>query len=157
MNIYCDIFEPTSDANASLEQLAEKFSGLYGEAWDKDKRAYYSRPFEPNIPAFARMWLDKTLKLFMAYDRDTGKSVGYLVGMVFRPLPYQASVFQIEDWYHGGNLIVGSALFDYMKQALRFLGCDEIWITDLPGRLPDLVDATWKQHNTFTMHRYVKE
>ena len=60
MNIYCDIFEPSTDANESLERLAKEFSNLYGKAWDKDKRSHYEgRAFDPNIPAIARMWLDK--------------------------------------------------------------------------------------------------
>lgn len=157
MNIYCDIFEPSNDANESLERLAKEFSGLYGKAWDKDKRGHYEgRKFDPNIPAIARMWLDKSLKIFMAYDRDTNTPVGYLMGIVFRPLPYQANVFQIDDWFHDGNIAVGAALFDYAKQAMRFIGCDEIWITDFASRIPDLTDGSWGLGNEFVMMRYIK-
>lgn len=150
MSIRVELFEPSGDVDKSLQDLAQTFAPLYGKAWVKDKQEHYEgKAFDPNIAALARMWLDKVYKIFIAYDGQ--EAVGYLTGTVFRPLPYQASVFQIDDWF-GPE----SDLIDYMKTAIRFIGCDEIWVTDLPDRVPNLGDSRWKTGGTFTMKRWVK-
>ena len=82
-------------------------------------------------------------------------TASFLIGMVFRPLPYEASVFQIEDWYTRGDEALKKQLFDFVVNAIRFIGCDEIWVADHEGKAPDL-GMRWKEKNTFHLRRYVK-
>ena len=158
MAMYCDIFEPSGDVNESLERLSKVFAPLYGRAWEEDKKATYEgKPFDPSIPTIARMWLDKALKIFIVYDGPMGKPIGFLMGAVFRPMPYQANVFQIDDWYTGGDPVMQDILFGHVKQAIRYIGCDEIWMTDNIGRVPDMSDTTWKLSNEFSMKRFTRK
>ncbi len=154
MAIYCDIVEPGNDLNVALQKLSSEFAAMYGECWEKEKKAHYKKAYSPNIGAIARMWFEKTMKLFFAYDSQTNKPVGYMIGLVFRPLPYESTVFRIEDCY--GSPEAKQALYAYMKQAVRFLGVDEMWVTDAPNLIPDLSDTSWRRDGEFIMHRYIK-
>lgn len=128
MSYSYDMLEPNDDLNVALEELTKVFAPLYTKNWvDNKAKEYGNPPFDMNVNTFAQMWFGKALRIFMAYDDEDGKPVGYLIGIVFRPLQYRASVFQIEDWYGGSNVIMG--LFDYAKQATRFMGIDELWVS----------------------------
>lgn len=148
-----DILMPDKDYNVALDALNEALGTIYAESWAKDKQDTYGKPFNMNLATFAQLWFDSALKIFVA--REDGKVVGFMVGMVFRPLPYDASVFQIEDWYSTrGDVVRG--LFDYAVQAIRFIGCDEIWIADRADREPVIDSPVWKEHNRFLFRRYTR-
>lgn len=149
-----DILEPSSDYNASLDGLSKYIGKIYAESWAHDKQDTYKKPFDLNIAAFARMWFNHSLKIFIAMDG--GEVQGFLVGMVFRPLPYEATVFQVEDWYSESESVV-RGLFDYAQNAIRFIGCDELWVADRADREPPLNGKTWNLSNTFRFYRYVRE
>ena len=83
--------------------------------------------------------------------------MGYLIGFQFRPMQYQANVFQVEDWYTGGNSEVEEGLFEYMYEGLRFLGVDEVLMTvGFSGTPPDLGPA-WQVANIFKQIRYTRK
>ena len=150
-----DILEPTSNLDESLDKLGRIVGPLYQESWDKTKSTTYGgAPFNLNINAFANMWFAKALKIFVAYDADRNP-VGFLLGMTFRPLPYESSVFRVEDWYTKGDADIEKQLFEYVSQAVRFIGCDEFWVADGVDRVPAM-PAAWKHQNTFPLRRYVK-
>lgn len=150
-----DILEPDSDVNVAVEKLGSVIGRLYQESWHTDKEPLYQKPFSLNAEVFARMWFSKALKIFIAYD-EKHEAVGYLLGLVFRPLPYEASVFQVEDWFTRGNIELERQLFDHATQAIRYIGCDEIWVSDHADRVPH-VSSVWKQRGSFTFRRYLKE
>lgn len=157
MDVYCDILEPEGEPTQALEKLTGVLPDMHARAWAKDKQQYYpNRAYSPNIQALSQMWLDRVMKVFVAYDRTTNQPVGFLMGIVFRPIPYQASVFQIEDWFSDGDKEVENTLFKYMKDALRFLGCNEIWLSGVQGDTPDIMDSKWKKSNIFIVERYEK-
>ena len=151
----CDLLEPVSDVNESLKELTEELGSLYAESWRVDKQDDYGKPFSLNAAVFAQLWLSKGLKIFVARDSDDNM-VGLLLGMVFRPLPYEASVFQFEDWYakpgHEGAV---KELFEFAANAVRFIGCDELWVADKADREPPIA-GRWKETNTYKFHRYTK-
>ncbi len=149
-----DILEPTSDLNESMDMLNLQLAELYAKSWNADKKEVYDKPFSLNIQAFVQMWFSKTLKIFIAY-RDR-KPVGFLLGMVFRPMPYEASVFQVEDWYTGGDRTMEAGLFEYVLQAVRFIGCDEIWLANKIDHEVALPPARWHEANTFHLRRFVR-
>lgn len=148
-----DMLEPTQDLNESMDMLGRDLADLYAKSWNADKKHVYDKQFSLNIQAFAQMWFSKTLRVFMAYDGR--KPVGFLIGIVFRPMPYEASVFQIEDWYTDGDREMERGLFDYAMNAVRFIGCDEIWVAHKADHEVDL-PSKWHEQNTFRLHRYVK-
>lgn len=158
MPYFVDILEPDKDLNKAVDQLADTLGVLYRRSWDDDKRqAYNDKPFNLNIGAFAQMWNMGTIRIFVAYDQATRKSVGFLIGMIFRPLPYDANVFQIEDWYALPDCRdeVEPMLFDHVAQAVRYIGCNEVWSSaDNDGRAPAI--AGWKTANCFNRYRYIK-
>lgn len=149
-----DILEPSSDYNASLDGLSKYIGKIYAESWAHDKQETYKKPFDLNIAAFARMWFDHSLKIFLAMEGEEVQ--GFLVGIVFRPLPYNATVFQVEDWYSESVAVV-KGLFEYAQNAIRFIGCDELWVADRADREPLISGGIWKLANTFRLHRYVRE
>lgn len=154
MSFTYDLLEPTKDVNQSLDQLTREFVTLYAESWSKEKQENYHKPFNPNMNALAQMWLAGTLRVFIAKD-ETGKAVGYTVGLVFRPLPYDASVFQIEDWYSQSKE-AETGLFAYVAQAIKFIGCSELWVTDKIDREAPLLE-NWEPAVSFRIQRFVKK
>lgn len=156
---YVEFLEPDKDLNVALDRLAATVGALYRDCWNNTKRDTYSQPFNMNIQAFTSMWFSKALKIFVAYDAVTRVPVGFLAGMVFRPIPYEANVFQIEEYYAMGGLEdkVEPLLIDHAAQAMKYLGTDEVWVSrDSKGIAPRL-PAGWKLSNEFTLYRYVKE
>ena len=139
MTIRCDLLEPTGDLEAAVNKLRDELLPLHAKAWAA-KANNVGKPYDFNAVPFVQMWVDKALRVFMAYDGDT--PVGYIVGLAYRPMTYAAQVFAVEDWYTP-KYDVETALFDYMRSALRFIGCDEIVITQgAGGRVPSI--SGWK-------------
>lgn len=152
-----DMLEPLADLNASLDLLTGVFAPIYTEHWVKDEAPLRGNPpFDMNVNAFAQMWFAKTLRIFIAYGDDK-KVAGYLIGLVFRPLPYQASIFQVEDWYARENRQeVIDGLFEYMNTALRFMGVDELWISHNERRTTPRIDNMWRRLGATIIDRYGK-
>lgn len=150
-----DLFEPSEDNERSLDRLSKEFAPLHMQAWEKAKRPNYNKPYDMNVGAFANMWLSHALKIFMAYEDGT-KPVGFLTGFVYRPLPYNATVFQVEDWFTNNNKDVEDGLFDYLYEAMRMLGCTEMVMTlDNNAKARD-IGPEWHLHNEFKTLRYVR-
>ena len=71
-------------------------------------------------------------------------------------MQYSARVFQIQDWYTGNRPEVEKALFSFLSEAVKFLGTDEILISNTEGEgIPD-IPGNWKQETTITTRRFVK-
>lgn len=155
MSITYDLFEPSTNSDESLEKLTRDFAPLHMQAWKQAKQDAYGKGYDLNVGAFANMWLNRTLKIFMAYK--DGKAIGYLTGIAFRPLQYQAALFQVEDWFTNNDPVVEDGLFQYMLNAIRFLGCDEILITTgADSEFPSLGKG-WREKNRTVTRRFVKE
>lgn len=156
MGYYIDIFDPQSDINAALDSLGRNIGKLYAEAWAANKQKDYDdKPFDLHINSFANMWIEGHLKIFFVYDDQTKEAIGFLVGAVFRPLPFKANVFHVQEYYARGGADVEKALLDHVVKAIRILGCDEVWMEIYPHRNVDLGSA-WKHGRDFTMRRYAK-
>lgn len=156
MSIRYDMLEPLSDLNASLDLLTNVFAPLYTECWARDKAMSHNQPFDMNVNVFANMWFSKAMRIFMAYD-DSGQGVGYLLAMSFRPLTYQASILQVEDWYsknHDAQMVAG--LFDFMQTAAKFMGVDQIWISHNEHEPFPVLHSIWHKRGCTVIDRYVK-
>lgn len=151
-----DLFEPSSNNDESLDRLSKEFAPLHMQAWSDSKQKVYGKSYDLNVQAFAQLWLARSLKIFMAYDSET-RAVGYLMGFHFRPMQYQATVFQVEDWFTAGNSEVEEGLFEYMYEGMRFMGVDEVLITVAANEQPIDLGPAWKVANTFKQVRYVRK
>jgi hypothetical protein len=151
--MHVDILEPKNDVTTSVEELGRIIGGLYPEAWDKRKIYYSDKQFDLNINAFATVWLDGVMKVFVVYDRENNP-VGFLCGVVMRPLPFKAMVFNVHEHYAKTGE-QEQALIDYVVQAVKILGCDELWIHSY-GDEKIALGPTWKHANTANIQRYVK-
>lgn len=155
---YIEFLEPDADLNKALDELGKSIGVLYQEAWDKHKRHLYSdKPFDLNINAFANAWFAKAMKVFVVRDTQTQESIGFLVGTVFRPLPYSASVFQIQEWYVRGADEMGQELFDFVTNAIRIIGCDELWISTYSSQTIPNLNWSWTYDRDFPIRRYIRK
>lgn len=158
MDYYIDLLEPPRDLNDALDVLGNAIGALYQKHWNEEQKKYYNdKPFDLNVQVFAQLWYRGDIKIFIARSRSENKPLGFLLGMVFRPMAYNATVFSVQDWYSGDNKELETALFDHACKAIRMLNCDEL-LVPCPGvgsapRLPD----NWKHQRTFSMERYIKE
>ncbi len=150
-----DLFEPSDNNDESLDRLSKEFAPLHVKSWEKVKHRHYNKAYDLNVAAFASLWLSKSLKIFIAYEETT--PVGYLMGFLFRPMQYQATVFQVEDWYTGNNREMEEGLFDYMYEGLRFMGVDEVLLSVGANETPMNLGPGWKIANTFKQVRYVRK
>lgn len=152
-----DLLEPESDLNVSLDMLTSVFAPIYTEHWLQVEAPLRGNPtFSMNVNAFAQMWFSKVLRIFVAYGDDK-KLAGYLLGMSFRPLTYQANIFQVEEWYaRDNNQEVVKGLFEYTQSALRFIGADELWISHNESVMPPPLDFAWRRKGAIIIDRYGK-
>lgn len=152
--VYVDILEPQQDPDESIRVL-QSFAPIYQKYWNETQRSVYNnKPFDLHIQLFSDLWFTGGSKIFVAYDKNTKEMRGFIVGIAFRPMTYNGHVFQIEDLYDGGSEIIRAALIEYMFNALRFIGCDEIRIDGslvIPERFND-----WHKASSVECNRYTK-
>lgn len=152
--ITVDLLEPKpNDIEASIKMLQEKVFPLYARGWN----TCISKPeFNPPIQHFVNFWFSGSMKIFCA-SRD-GQPVGILVGTIYRPMQYDASVFGIMDCFIMNNSSeVLHALQEQVLQAVKILGCNEIWFDRRYATQPWIFPAGWKKSHEVVTDVYVKE
>lgn len=152
-----DILEPDIDLNKAIDTLGRVLGPMLGKAWENKRKAYDDKPFNLNVNVFTQLWINKDMKIFVAYDdNDNNNVVGFLTGTVYRPMQYSARVFQIQDWYTGNRPEVEKALFSFLSEAVKFLGTDEILISNTEGEGIPNIPGNWKEETVITTRRFVK-
>lgn len=150
-----DLLEPSDNADDSLKKLTDIFAPLYTASWVAEKAALYGNPpYSMNVGAFAALWMGKSMKIFIGY-RDM-RPAGYIIGILFRPFTHQRNVFQIDDWFAPDDPELLQGLFNYMQDAARFMGVDEIHISKGPGNALPPMRSIWKVDRSITTVHYVK-
>lgn len=147
-----DVLEPSDNVDESLKRLTDIFAPLYTASWVAEKaKLYGDPPFNMNVAAFASMWLNKSMRIFIGYQDM--RPAGYIVGILFQPFTHRRSILQVEDWFAPDNPELLQGMFDYMQQALKFMAVDEMWISVGPhDKLPP-VSSAWKETmQTRTVH-----
>lgn len=155
---FIDILEPGEDTNAALDSMGRAIGNLYLKSWNEIKSKHYpGKTFSLNIQALALMWLKGQLKIFVAVDKKTNEAIGFLSGVVYRPLYYEAQLFQVQDWYAAGDEEMEKALFDYTVKAVRILGCNELWIQDEADIAHAPVPDSWQDAGELRIKRFIKK
>ena len=157
MGYFIDILESTDDQNESVDKFVRGIAPLYQKSWAQIKSKYYpGRAFDLNIVAIADMWYKGQLKVFVAMDTDTKELIGFLAGVVYRPLYFDARLFHVQDWYANNDPQMERDLFDYMVKSIRILGCNELWIQEEADLLS--VDMTaWELKGQYVMKRFTRK
>ena len=154
--ITADILEPPAErGDEALESMGSIVVPLMSEAWKRNGSFYGGKLFSLNAPALAQMWLSGDLKLFIAYTEDR-EPVGYLAGIVYRPLQYEARVFQITEWWSRVPE-AEPVLFAAALNAMRFLGVPEAFATLRAGESLPKLPSRWKESGRQEQIRLVKE
>lgn len=149
-----ELLEPSADPNASFDKLTRVFSPLYTESWTRDKAPARGIAFDLNVGAFANLWLSKTLRIFIAYD-DNSQPIGYLIGILYRPLTHNVNVFQIEDWYiKDGQSSHG--MFEHVYSVMPYMGVDEIQIQHRAEEYFTPPEGKWQKVSTVTTYNFKK-
>lgn len=150
-----DILEPGDNPEESLDKLTSIFAPLYTASWVAEKaKLYGDPPYSMNIAAFATLWMSKALRIFIGY-RDM-RPAGYIVGILFRPFTHERRVFQVDSWYAPDDPELLAGLFDYMQNAMRFIGIDELHISMGPyDKLPPL-GSYWQEARQMRTVQFVK-
>ncbi len=146
-----DIFEPQADQEAAFRDLQGRFSALYTEGWENQGKKLYKAEFALNVGVFARMWLEKGLRIFLAFEKGNPDPVGYLLAVVFNPMARSSvTAMQIESWYaRNNNTEVIDGLFSFVSNACRFMGVDELWMGVVPNEYQPKLPETWKPYVSY--------
>lgn len=156
--MHVDILEPDLDLNKAMDALGRVLNPTLHKAWEAKRKSYEDKPFDFNVAVFTQLWLQKDLKVFIAYDENNGNEVlGFMTGLVYRPIQYNARVFQVQDWYTGDNIEVEKALFKYLTEAVKFLGADEILVSNSDGDSFPEIPGNWKLATTSRTKRYIRK
>jgi hypothetical protein len=154
--ITADILEvPEGDKTAALEAMGRAVAPLMAKAWEDDRKFFGDKPFNLNAPAMAQLWLSGDLKIFVAYD-ERQEPVGYLSGVVYRPLQYEARVFAIQSWW-APTEDAKAVLFKTALDAMKFLGVPEAFAVLRDGESLPALPARWKEAGRQAQVRLVKE
>lgn len=156
-NYYIDIVQPSTNLDEAFETIGKDVAGLYKELWGKWKSKYYEdAPFELNINGFANMWFSKNMKVFIVRDKESKDAIGFFAGVLARPMPYEAMVMQVQDYYVRGDAEMEKELLEYVVSAIRILGCDEVWIQTYPERKPNLGEH-WDLAGEYPIARFIRK
>ena len=109
--------------------------------------------FLPLSPLF--LWLSGDLKIFVAYD-EKQEPVGYLSGVVYRPLQYETRAFAIQSWW-APTEDAKAVLFKTALDAMKFLGVPEAFAVLRDGESLPALPAKWKESGRQMQVRLVKE
>ena len=155
-DFYVDILEPKQDPNESSVMLSKIIAPLYQRCWSEEQEPYYKKSFDLQVQLFLNLWFTGGSKIFIAYEKVTERPLGFLLGILFRPMQFNAHVFQVQEWYSGGRDDMEKELFAYAFNAIRFIGCDEFWVGRPKNKaLPDF-GPSWRLENSFSIDRFVK-
>ena len=154
--ITADILEvPEGDKSAALEAMGRAVAPLMAKAWEEDRTFFGDRPFNLNAQAMAQLWLSGDLKLFVAYD-ERQEPVGYLSGVVYRPLQYETRAFAIQSRWSPSH-DTKAVLFKTALDAMKFLGVPEAFAVLRDGESLPALPAKWKESGRQMQVRLVKE
>ena len=154
--ITADILEvPEGDKSAALEAMGRAVAPLMAKAWETDRKFFGDRPFSLNAQAMAQLWLSGDLKIFVAYD-ERQEPVGYLSGVVYRPLQYETRAFAIQSWWAPDDE-AKAVLFGTALDAMKFLGVPEAFAVLRDGESLPVLPAKWKESGRQSQVRLVKE
>ena len=154
--ITADILEvPEGDKSAALEAMGRAVAPLMAKAWEADRKFFGDRPFNLNAQAMAQLWLSGDLKIFVAYD-EKREPVGYLSGVVYRPLQYETRAFAIQSWWAPDGE-AKAVLFGTALDAMKFLGVPEAFAVLRDGESLPALPAKWKESGRQMQVRLVKE
>ena len=103
----------------------------------------------------AQLWLSGDLKIFVAYD-ERQEPVGYLSGVVYRPLQYETRAFAIQSWWAPDDE-AKAVLFGTALDAMKFLGVPEAFAVLRDGESLPALPAKWKESGRQSQVRLVKE
>lgn len=150
-----DILEPVDNADESLNKLTQIFAPLYTASWVAEKsKLYGDPPYNMNVGVFAGMWMSKAMRIFIGY-RDM-KPAGYILGILFRPFTHQRNIFQVDDWFAPDDPELLHGMFNYMQDALRFMGVDELHISLGPHDQMPPIGARWGEARQTRTVQFIK-
>lgn len=134
------------------ESMANLFMGqlmpLYQEYWQNKARGIYNEPFNVQMQALVNLWFNGSIKIFIATDNDI--VVGFCIALVYRPIAYNNTVFQIQDFYvRPNNTEAREKLIGLLMDSTLILNCNEIQSSeplDLPNwtEMPDIITKRYK-------------
>lgn len=150
-----ELFEPDmKDLDSTVRRLSDSFGTLFMEMWEQRKKYYNDKPLELHIAAYMNLLCNGAIKLFILYDQSK-TPVGFLSAIMFRPLPYNATVFQIQFVYARGGVEVEQKIINEVLDSVKILGCDEIWM-DYYEDHPLHCGITWRPASDITVRRFHK-
>ena len=154
--ITADILEvPVGDKSAAPEAMGRAVAPLMAKAWESDRKFFGDKPFSLNAQAMAQLWLSGDLKIFVAYD-ERQEPVGYLSGVVYRPLQYETRTFAIQSWWAPTDE-AKAVLFKTALDAMKFLGVPEAFAVLRDGERIPALPARWRETGRQEQVRLVKE
>ena len=154
--ITVDLLEPKPNKlEESLALLQSDIFPLYVKHWQEELEPHYHKDFEPHLQLFIDMWVRGGMKIFVAYEN--GHAVGFVIGILFRPLQYTASVLQIQDSYTDNRSDVADAFNKYISNALRILGCNEVWYDTQYRNDCIRLAGEWIEQEEMRIRRFVKD
>lgn len=107
--------------------IIDDFGPLLDKYWKTYGEELYGKPINFEMSTFIHGWLSQAAFLLIAYENE--KAVGFVIGMKFRPIFYQAHILQLERWYADRDDVV-TGMFEYINNILDILGTDEVYVTE---------------------------
>lgn len=143
--------EPPRDNQKAVAFMQDTMMPLLMEYWEKEGLSQFKRTFNFNVVSFVQMWLMGSLLIIIAYDN--GKPAGFILGLRFVPVLFDARALQIEVSYTPTEEL-RKGIYEYLMTIVGFMGIDELWAD--PESLPDGV-VTWPVASGYSVTRYVKD
>lgn len=149
-----DILVPDkNNVEASIQTLGDTVAPMFAKSWVQTGGPMYNHPFNLHVQSFIMSWLQGMTKIFIAYD-NSNQSIGFIIGVLYRPLQFECNVLQIECQYYE-TPEVEKGLLDYLVNSMRFFAVEEVWYTKTKGMSPLELNG-WKEKEPLELHRLVK-
>lgn len=146
-------YDPTS-IEGSFRLLTDVLMPLYNEYWQTICKPLYDVEFSPKAEAFMSIWATGIGKVLIAYRDD--KPVGFLVGTVYRPMQFDATVLHVQDYYCDHDNEVMHSLFTKLDEIARILSCTEIWFEKCDHDVRPMINSSWRAKNIIEMTRFTR-
>ncbi len=144
--------DPPRGTDKATELFRDTLIPLMHTYWEQRGEKLYGAPFHLNIVPLVQSWMGNSLVLIVAYD--DGAPVGFLFGVKFVPMLYNAVVLQAEVFY-GPTEEVEKGMITYLSTIIPFMNVNELRVNTLSGGSFSL--PGWQSTGDAKMLRYVKE
>lgn len=143
--------DPPQSPEKAIDFLQHTLVPLLHEYWESEGKKIYNCEMYFNVLTFVQIWNMGSMAIIIAYDGD--KPAGFMLGVKFTPIMYNANALHTELLY-APTPEIRTGILNYLYTIVRFMDINEVWVRDGGDTPPP---DGWRTEHMQPVVRLIKE